>query len=106
MNQIQKVYKDFLICNSLIFNNSNRLSKQLTFNLLEAQATGISKISLHIIIRIKLIRGNNLSPSYLKSINMQTITIYSIKNTLEKSFFSWFANYIQALLTLYFQVNN
>jgi hypothetical protein len=37
--------------------NPNRSSKQLTFNRLIAQPTGISKISLHIIIRIKLIRG-------------------------------------------------
>lgn len=36
---------------------TNRSSKQLTFNHLDAQPTGISKISLHIIIRIKLIRG-------------------------------------------------
>jgi hypothetical protein len=39
--------------------NSNRSSKQLTFNRLIAQPTGISKISLHIIIRIKLIKVKN-----------------------------------------------
>ena len=70
MNQIQKVFKDFLICNSLIFNNSNRSSKQLTFNRLITQATGINKIRLYIIIRIKLImakkKGTKTNINYLK----------------------------------------
>ena len=70
MNQIQKVFKDFLICNSRIFNNPNRSSKQLTFNRLIAQATGINKIRLYIIIRIKLImakkKGTKTNINYLK----------------------------------------
>ncbi|MCT7517103.1 hypothetical protein [Aliarcobacter cryaerophilus] len=53
-NDSQKaIIDDFFKKNS----NSNRSSKQLIFNRLDAQPTGISKISLHIIIRIKLIRG-------------------------------------------------
>ena len=56
--------------NSLIFNNSSRSSKQLTFNRLIAQATGINKIRLYIIIRIKLImakkKGTKTNINYLK----------------------------------------
>ena len=50
--------------------NPNRSSKQLTFNRLIAQATGINKIRLYIIIRIKLImakkKGTKTNINYLK----------------------------------------
>lgn len=43
-----------LLSNSLITNNPNRSSKQLTLNRLDAQPRRISEIILDIIIRIKL----------------------------------------------------